>query len=151
MRSKSACVWAGESWVAWKDRAASIVREGIAGVKNDRPNATTGSRFFRFICLLRKKCTVGCPTCGGLINEALSCHQVAWLRSLRRLDNLRYIARRLSLFQGVATRHPDDADNLKFCRFFLFPKRQLQSFANRVFIDRKSTRLNSSHVRISYA
>src|SRR6266542_4432942 len=42
----------------------------------------------------QKKCTVGCPTCGGLINEAFSCHQAAWLRSLRRLDNLRYIARR---------------------------------------------------------
>src|SRR5882672_6621626 len=37
-----------------------------------------------------EKCTVGCPICGGLINEAFSCHQAAWLRSLRRLDNLRY-------------------------------------------------------------
>src|SRR5262252_3934767 len=38
--------------------------------------------------------TVGCPTCGGLINEAFSCHQAAWIRNLRRLDNLRYMARR---------------------------------------------------------
>src|SRR5215475_15275569 len=42
-----------------------------------------------------EKCTVGCPTCGGLINEAFGCHQAAWLRSLRRLDNLRYIARQV--------------------------------------------------------
>src|SRR5262245_10226264 len=32
-----------------------------------------------------KKCTVGFLTCGGLIDEAFSCHQATWLGSLRRL------------------------------------------------------------------
>src|SRR5262245_56256262 len=50
-----------------------------------------------------EKCTVGCPTCGGLIIEAFSCNQVAWLRSLRRLDNLRYMAPRFSFFLDAAT------------------------------------------------
>src|SRR5262245_544010 len=60
-----------------------------------------------------EKCTGGCPTCGGLINEAFSCHQAAWLRSLRRLDNLRCIARRrFSLFQGVASRHEDSSEKV---------------------------------------
>src|SRR4030095_15752071 len=52
-----------------------------------------------------ERCTVGCPTCGGLINEAFSCHQAAWLRRLRRLDNLRYIARRLFILSGRRSRH----------------------------------------------
>src|SRR5262249_44341413 len=95
-----------------------------ADLVGDRPEGVTGADHRRKVRLAvddsgrqlihghrfrspspQKKCTVGRPTCGGLINEAFSCHQAAWLRSLRRLDNLRYIARRLLIVSGRRSRH----------------------------------------------
>jgi hypothetical protein len=60
-----------------------------------------------------EKCTVGCPTCGCFVNEAFGYHQAAWLRSIRRLDNLRYIARRLFIVSERANDYPVAERRLK--------------------------------------
>src|SRR6266545_5945783 len=64
------------------------------------------SRGISLVCmfyLLRKNVpyVVLCArACGGLIIGAFNCRQAAWLPCSRRLDNLRYMARRLFIVSG---------------------------------------------------
>src|SRR6266545_2374859 len=83
-------------------------------VLSGRRNATCGTP--------QKKCTAGCLTCGGLINEAFSCHQAAWLRSLRRLRQPTvHRPPRFSFFQGVATRREGSSENSRRLVIILEP------------------------------